>query len=406
MNKKIRSCIGIFLAVVMCIISGTTVFAAKFVSTVEVTVTAPVTGSLVTNSVKVSENSDYEVVKVLWQDIDDNHRILSEGETFKAGHVYVLGISMKTLNGKVFSEERTTLTVNDGKTDWWVDGGTDGIGDIAIIQHTFPKTTVEYVSNLPISGVDVPVTGQSPDWDISCDWDGAKIIAMGWQCVENDKSVFSYSDQSVKDEFVFRSGYTYKMAVSLEIQDGYELYGFFTASVNGKYAEGKWNQQGKSVVVEYTFPACETVSHTVSGIVASFGSAEDEVIVQLSPAGYINPAYEDRAYGMNTLFTMNDVADGQYTMSVYKKNHKVYVGEVTVSGSDVPDMFIVLTLSGDVNTDRKVDLTDVTDILKRIANWDVEVDTYAGDVNNDGAIDLSDVTQILKFIAGWNIELI
>ena len=402
--KKIISLI--LAAMVILSVASVSVSAAKFISPVEVIATAPVTGSIAKRSVTLSGNpTDYKVVNVLWQDVDEN-RILAEDETFKAGHVYLLGISLSALNGKVFSEERTTLTVNGSKTDWWVDGGTDGVGTTAIIYHTFPKTTVGYVTNLPISGVAVPVAGATPDWDVSCDWDGAKITAMGWQCVENNSTVYSYSDQSAKDGFVFKAGYTYKVAFALEIKDGYELYSYFTASVNGQYGNGTWNVQNKSVVVEYTFSTTEgSQTHTVSGIVTTFGSNEDEVTVQLCPAGYVEPAYEDRAYGFYTAFNMSDVADGEYTITAYKKNHKAYVGGVIVGGSDVTDMFIVLTLSGDANTDRTVNLSDVTTMLKHIAKWEVEINTYAVDVNNDGMINLTDVTQMLKFIAKWDVEL-
>ena len=123
--KKIMSMI-LTAAVILSIVS-VSVSAAKFISPVEVVVTAPITGSVAKRSVTLSGNpTDCKVVNVLWQDIDEN-RILAENETFKAGHVYLLGISLTALNGKVFSEERTTLTVNGSETDWWVDGGTDGV---------------------------------------------------------------------------------------------------------------------------------------------------------------------------------------------------------------------------------------------------------------------------------------
>lgn len=323
---NIRKLLSIIIVTAIILsVSVTTVCAAKFVSSVDITVNAPVTGSVATKSVQVPTSSDYEVVQVAWQDIDDGHRVLSEGETFKAGHVYVLGVSMKALNGKVFSEERTTITVNGGKTDWYVSGGTDGVGQVAIVLHTFPKTTVGYATNMPVSGVDVPVTGQSPDWDVSCDWDGATVTAMGWQCVETGKTVFSYSDQSAKDEFVFQGGYTYKVAVMLQIKDGYELYTYFSASVNGQSADGKWSQQNKSAVIEYTFPICE---------------------------------------------------------------------------SEVVD-----STPGDVNRDTKINLADVSLMLKYIAKWDVELDLVAADVNDDTKVNLGDVSLMLKYIAKWDVEL-
>ena len=60
---------------------------------------------------------------------------------------------------------------------------------------------------------------------------------------------------------------------------------------------------------------------------------------------------------------------------------------------------------GDVNRDTKINLDDITLLLKHIAKWDVEIDTEAADVNDDGKINLDDVTLMLKYIAKWDVEL-
>ena len=319
---KLKKYLGLILVIAM-ILSVATVpaSAAAYITSADLTVTVPVTGSIVSKNVRIPDNSDYEVVQVAWKDIDEG-RVLSDGESFKAGHVYMLGISMKTLGGKVFSEERSTITVNGGKTDWYTIGEAEGIGETAIIYHTFPKTTVDFAANLPISGVAAPVVEDSPDWNVSCDWDGAVITAMGWQCVENGKTVFSNSDQSVKDEFVFKAGYTYKAAFAVEIKDGYELYGFFSATVNGEQASGKWSLEGKTAVVEYTFPKLP----------------EEDVRIP----GDVNT---------DTKVNLTDA-------SLMLKH---------IAGWDVAlDPF-----AADVNADYKINLSDVSLVLKHIAGWDV-----------------------------------
>ncbi len=60
---------------------------------------------------------------------------------------------------------------------------------------------------------------------------------------------------------------------------------------------------------------------------------------------------------------------------------------------------------GDVNRDGKITVTDVTTILKYLANWGVALDTDAADANNDGKVNVSDVTYLLKYIAGWDVIL-
>ncbi|MBE6708987.1 MAG: hypothetical protein E7578_07080 [Ruminococcaceae bacterium] len=58
---------------------------------------------------------------------------------------------------------------------------------------------------------------------------------------------------------------------------------------------------------------------------------------------------------------------------------------------------------GDVNEDHKVNLSDVSAMLKSIAKWDVTVNGISADANRDDKVSLSDVSLIMKYIAGWNI---
>lgn len=60
---------------------------------------------------------------------------------------------------------------------------------------------------------------------------------------------------------------------------------------------------------------------------------------------------------------------------------------------------------GDANDDGKVNLSDVSTLLKYIAKWDIETDTKAADVNLDEKINLNDVSLILKYVAKWDVTL-
>lgn len=65
-------------------------------------------------------------------------------------------------------------------------------------------------------------------------------------------------------------------------------------------------------------------------------------------------------------------------------------------------MYVVIM--GNANRDGDINLSDVTAVLKKIAAWDVSIDTVAADVDANGTINLSDVTTMLKVIAGWNVK--
>lgn len=64
---------------------------------------------------------------------------------------------------------------------------------------------------------------------------------------------------------------------------------------------------------------------------------------------------------------------------------------------------VVGTLYGDSNEDGKVNLGDASNILKRIAKWDIDINSTASDANGDGKVTLSDVSLILKYIAKWDV---
>lgn len=58
---------------------------------------------------------------------------------------------------------------------------------------------------------------------------------------------------------------------------------------------------------------------------------------------------------------------------------------------------------GDVNSNGKINLEDVSLVLKHIAKWsDLTIDLSRADVTNDNNINLSDVTVLLKYIAKWD----
>ena len=59
---------------------------------------------------------------------------------------------------------------------------------------------------------------------------------------------------------------------------------------------------------------------------------------------------------------------------------------------------------GDVNYDGRINLYDVSEILKYISKWNMSEVVFiedAADVTHDGNINLHDVSKILKYMAKW-----
>ena len=59
----------------------------------------------------------------------------------------------------------------------------------------------------------------------------------------------------------------------------------------------------------------------------------------------------------------------------------------------------------DVSYDGIVDLTDITNIAKNLAGWDVEnINTSRIDVNGDGEVNLKDLVLSAQYVAGWDVK--
>ena len=63
-----------------------------------------------------------------------------------------------------------------------------------------------------------------------------------------------------------------------------------------------------------------------------------------------------------------------------------------------------ILIYGDTNRDGKVNISDVTAMMKSIADWGNDLNETAADVTLDGSLDLTDVTHMLKYLAEWDVE--
>jgi len=60
---------------------------------------------------------------------------------------------------------------------------------------------------------------------------------------------------------------------------------------------------------------------------------------------------------------------------------------------------------GDIDGTGVVDLSDVTNIARYFAGWDVDVNESALDVDGDGLVNLNDLIHLAQYVAGWDVEL-
>lgn len=129
-------------------------------------------------------------------------------------------------------------------------------------------------------------------------------------------------------------------------------------------------------------------------IIASQTQAEGAIrVISYSPS--------IKAYNGNSgpLVTFNMTASSNFKGALIQLKNILFT---TVSGIEVPfadDICVVIssthTLSGDVNGDGEVDITDVNAVIEIILMGEPDL---AADVNGDGEINIADLNTVIHFI--------
>ncbi len=66
---------------------------------------------------------------------------------------------------------------------------------------------------------------------------------------------------------------------------------------------------------------------------------------------------------------------------------------------------VKVLISGDANADGKINLGDVSTMLKSVARWTVDIAEDAADVDTNSKVNLADAATVLKYIAKWGVRL-
>ena len=151
-------------------------------------------------------------------------------------------------------------------------------------------------------------------------------------------------------------------------------------------------------------------------------SAEDTAsrakgVVFTAESGYMANTYTGLAGGIGAGTTAGDIL----AALVNKNGIAVKRGDVVLVDIDVitaGDKIVltaedgtaksefVIVIAGNADGNDKINLSDASAMLKKIANWDVTIDETAADVDGNGSVNLTDVATVLKIVAGWDVETV
>lgn len=145
----------------------------------------------------------------------------------------------------------------------------------------------------------------------------------------------------------------------------------------------------KPELSEPAAPAGSTVSGTVTSYSDSI-NVDPKVTVQILSGETVVGSYEGT--GNSLAYSIDGIADGDYTLRVSKKNHVTRDYDITVSGDTTADAEI--WLRGDVNGDGEANSRDTAAINRHVQEIEgKELTGYpylCADANNDGNVNSRD----------------
>ena len=157
------------------------------------------------------------------------------------------------------------------------------------------------------------------------------------------------------------------------------------------------NEDG-SLTLSYV--AAEAPEYTVSGTITSFGSATDDVTVELLQDGVV--VYSTVVTGKTAAYAITDVAIGSYTLKISKNAHVALELAVTVEADVAQDAKICLV--GDANCDGKVNMKDWSRLYDHIGETDelTDYNLLCADTNRDGKVNMKDWSRLYDHISETN----
>ena len=393
-------------------------------------VTAPAAGQTPSYSAVMLTDacvfSDYEDSKnkngACWYDYTAGDFVRTT-DTFIEGHEYSITFELLISDGYSFDKGNVTATVNgnDAEVHYYSEGDTKHY-----VEYRFaPCFGGEYIESVDITNVAPPVAGNYPLYSATVP-EGCTITYIDWG-LEDINEKMNPAD-------TFKNGNTYSVIVKVAVadSDSYRFSDNVTVTVNGKTAEYNTTDTGE-LRVTYVFPPC-TASDVINDITITNvvppmpgekpvfnASVSEGCTIQNIEWGLMDEMCkieadhmfaEGNVYRIAVTVSVSDPAKYRFGDDLYVTVNGIEATEVHPSMESDGTIVVcydfkpcTVSIPGDVNRDTKINLADVSLMLKYIAKWNVEPDLGAADVTGDGKVNLGDVSLLLKFIAKWDVVL-
>ena len=330
-------------------------------------------------------------------------------ETFEAGHTYTVKIDFqKSIDGNYEMAPDFTVTVN-GKTATVEKMGDDEMPMYKAV-YTYPVTPA---ADVVIDQVDI-----TDMWELTAGGFFVDYAEITEGCTIKEAKLYAsegdalYDEGALADDYRLEEG-SYWAAFTVKAKNGYvfalgeDNAPRVTGTVMGTRAtvrDALPNPTDKYIRVIAKLECKAPAGYSVNIIVQSYLSETDEVTAVMK-----NKETGDE-YSMSepcpNLFSnisISFVPNGDYTLTLSKKNHVSRDYDVTVNGDHVNIADAKICPIGDATNDGKVNMFDYNAVYKHVARTnELAEGSYqraCADATGDGKVNMFDYNAIYKHVA-------
>ena len=158
---------------------------------------------------------------------------------------------------------------------------------------------------------------------------------------------------------------------------------------------------GDAYVSDYIYP---TVQMDFGGVVTSYLSDTDKVLIELIRRGEEEVSYSMEVSGKKAVFIFENISSGAYTIRISKDAHAVYEDMIIIEKNMDVSRFVIHPI-GDVNGDGKVNSIDVA-MINAHSKGVTPLKDYqftSADVTGDGRVNSVDVARVNAHAKGVSL---
>ncbi len=264
-------------------------------------------------------STDYTVSMMSWYD-ETAHEAVLAGDIFKANHEYTLEIFVRAAAGyKLKTDEDDgpdfAAKINNVEAEL-IYADTNG-GVAAGIRKTYSTGSV--INEVSVSDIEIPRTGNTPDFSGTVDGVGYKILDVNG--IEWEKQVFPYTN--VEPDEKYEANTAYRILIRLQAESGY-TFDIQYAIIDDEQADVYYEGDTYCEIVYYFNIPADITTVDITGITAPVAGAAADMTAEVSSPDYVitDIEWKDTTAGSykEYIYNITSFSEGrEYTVDITVK---------------------------------------------------------------------------------------